>query len=78
MNTIWSDENRFSQEGYSAPTIFPIGSNYKDLSLYTIDLAKAEARQDSHLEWAWEQQEEARIEWLEYIAEIKAQREEYL
>ena len=76
---IWSDDPsigiRFNQTGYSAPTIFPEASNYKDLSLYVEDLAKAEARQESHLEWVWEEREEARIEWLIEQAEIKAERE---
>ena len=70
---IWSDTNRFNQSGYSAPTIFPEASNYKDLSLYAEDLAKAEARQESHLEWVWEEREEARIDYLEQ----KYEREEW-
>ena len=77
MIPIWSDTNRFNQCGYSSPTVFPQAENYTDLSLYAIDLSRAEQHQESHLEWLWEQQEEARQEWLEYQAEIKAQREEH-
>lgn len=72
----WSDTNRFSQSGYSTPTVFPQAKNYRNLMLYIEDLDKAEARQESHLEWLWEENMEARQEWLEYQAEIKAEREE--
>jgi hypothetical protein len=72
----WSDNNRFSQTGYSAPTIFPEASNYIDLKIYAEDLAKAEARQESHLDWVWEEYQDARQEYLEEQAEIKSQREE--
>lgn len=72
----WSDTNRFSQTGYSAPTVFPIASNYMDLSLYVEDLALAEKRQESHLDWVWEEYAEARLQYLEEQAEAKAEREE--
>lgn len=73
----WSTENRFSQTGYSAPTIFPLKENYDDEEAYSIDLAKAELREESHLDWLFEQQQEQRREWLEMQAEIKAEREEW-
>ena len=74
---MWSDTNRFNQSGYSAPTVFPQAENYTDLTLYAIDLAKAEKRQESHLDWAWEEYQEARQEYLEQQAETKAEREEH-
>ena len=81
MTPVWSDNPtigiRFNQSGYSSPTVFPQAENYTDLTLYAIDLAKAEIRQDSHLEWVWEQQEEARQEWYELQQETKAEREDY-
>ena len=52
---VWSDTNRFNQEGYSAPTIFPEAKNYTDPQAYAEDLTKAEKRQESHLEWVWEE-----------------------
>jgi hypothetical protein len=73
----WSDTNRFSQSGYSSPTVFPQAENYTDLTLYAIDLAKAEKRQEAHLDWAWEEYAEARQDYLEEQAEAKAEREEY-
>ena len=76
MIEVWSDTNRFNQTGYSSPTIFPEARNYRNLFLYVEDLAKAEARQESHLDWVWEEQQEARIEYLEQQAETKAEREE--
>lgn len=76
--TPWSDINRFNQQGYSSPTIFPEAKNYRNLVLFMEDLALAEARQESHLDWVWEQRMEAEEEWREYQAEIKAEREELL
>lgn len=78
MQEPWSDTNRFNQSGYSAPTIFPEAKNYKNIANYLEDLSKATLRQEVHLEWVWEEQQEARIEWLEYQAEVKAEREERL
>ena len=72
----WSDSNRFNQSGYSVPTRFPEACNYTDLQAFVIDLAKAQARQESHLDWKWEEYQEARIEYLEQQAETKAEREE--
>ena len=76
----WSDNptvgERFNQTGYSSPTIFPEACNYTDLQAFAIDLAKAQARQESHLDWQWEEYQEARIEYLEQQAETKAEREE--
>ena len=81
MIPVWSDNpsigQRFNQTGYSSPTVFPQAENYTDLTLYAIDLSKAQQRQDSHLDWIWEEYQDARIEYLEQQAEIKAEREEY-
>lgn len=71
----WSDTNRFSQTGYSAPTIFPQVQNYVDIAAWIEDYTKAVARQNSHLEWVWEERQEARIEYLEQQAETKAERD---
>lgn len=76
MIEVWADTNRFNQSGYSSPTLFPIASNYSNLQLYAEDLVKAEARQESHLEWVWEEECEARQEYLEQQAETKAERGE--
>ena len=61
----WSDTNRFSQTGYSAPTIFPEAHNYINKEFFVEDLAKAQSRQESHLEWVWEERMEARRDYLE-------------
>ena len=61
----WSDTNRFNQTGYSSPTIFPEAKYYLDKNAFAEDLAKAQARQESHLEWIWEEREEARIAYAE-------------
>lgn len=74
----WSDTNRFNQTGYSAPTIFPEAKNYVNKEFFAEDLAKAQARQESHLEWLWEEREEARIEEAIRRAEIKAEQEEWM
>lgn len=73
----WSDRNRFSQGGYSAITIFPSEKNYINKKLYAEDLAKANERQITHLEWMEEQYIEGRLEYLEQKAEIKSQREDW-
>lgn len=70
---VWSDTNRFNQSGYSAPTIFPEAHNYINKEFFIEDLSKAQARQESHLEWVLEEREEARIDYLEQ----KYEREEW-
>lgn len=74
----WSDTNRYSQTGYSSPTIFPHPENYQDKYLFFLDLAKAQQRETSRQEWLWEERAEARLEEAERIAEAKAEREEWL
>jgi len=65
----WDDTNRFSQTGYSAPTLRPQKENYTNLNAYTEDFAKAERREQSHQEWLEEERRDAREsayhEWLE-------------
>ena len=78
MTQIWSDTNRYSQTGYSSPTIFPQPENYLDKLAFAEDLALAQARDDSRQEWLWEERAEARLEELERIAEAKAEREEWM
>lgn len=77
MKPVWSDTNRFSMTGYSAPTIFPEAHHYVNKELFMEDLIKANARQESHLTWEWEERQEALQEWKEYQAEVKAEREEW-
>lgn len=74
----WSDSNRFNQIGYSMPTFFPEAHNYLNKEFFMEDLIKAQQRQESHLEWVWEEQEDARIEEAIRRAEIKAEREELM
>jgi hypothetical protein len=57
---IWNDDNRFNQTGYSASTIFPIKENYINIENYNIDLAKANLREESHLDWLEEEISEAK------------------
>lgn len=78
MKSVWSDTNRFNQEGYSWPTIFPEAHNYINKEFFAEDLAKAQARQESHLEWVWKEREEARIEEAIRRAEFKAEQEEWM
>lgn len=73
----WSDTNRFSQSGYSSPTVFPQAENYTDLTLYAIDLAKAEKRQKSHLDWVYDEALDAKIEYLQEREELKKSLEGY-
>lgn len=72
----WSDSNRFSQNGYSNPTIWPCVGNYADRTAYLEDYQKALNRESSRTEWLWEQEQEAREEWYEYQQEVKADRED--
>lgn len=73
----WSDVNRFIQNGYSNPTLWPCVGNYTDRTGYLEDYQKALDREASRTEWLWEQEQEAREEWEEYRAEVKAEREDY-
>lgn len=50
-NKAWSDSNRFTQEGYSAPTHWPEAYNYTDLDKFQDDMIKAINREQSHREW---------------------------
>ena len=74
MTYVWSDTNRFNQIGYSSPTIFPEAKNYINKEFFIEDIARAQARQESHLEWVWEEKEEARIEELELKYERELER----
>lgn len=74
----WSDTNRYSQTGYSAPTQWPTAGNYHNLELWAIDYASALKRERSHQEWMEEESLEYRQEWAEYCAEVRAEREEQL
>lgn len=47
----WSNSNRFSQTGYSAPTEWPEAHNYTDLDKFQEDVIKAIEREQSHREW---------------------------
>ena len=58
--TVWSDKNRYSQTGYSSPTLFPEKENYKDGNAFAQDMKKAHAREDSREEWREELRDEAR------------------
>lgn len=57
---IWSDDNRFLQTGYSAPTIFPKIENYQNKDLFYVDHALAQTREESHLDWLDDERYEAR------------------
>ena len=59
-NTIWSDENRFNQTGYSAPTRFPDIKNYENPLYYLADMEQAEKREQNHQEWLEDERYEAR------------------
>lgn len=61
----WNDKNRYSQTGYSAPTIFPIYENYIDKRLFDIDDEKAYSREEARREWLAEEYEEGRRDYLE-------------
>lgn len=74
----WSDTNRYSQTGYSSPTIWPTAGNYTDIQLWAIDYAAALKRERSHQEWLEEESLEYRQEWAEHCAEVRAEREEQL
>jgi hypothetical protein len=60
-NTIWNDENRFNQTGYSAPTRFPDIKNYDNPLFYLQDRIEADRREQSHQEWLEEERFEARM-----------------
>lgn len=48
---VWNDENRYSQTGYSAPTIWPMSGNYTSNLAWAIDYAAALKRENAHQEW---------------------------
>ena len=73
----WSDTNRFSQTGYSAKTLFPRKENYIDIRIYLADLALATTREESHVDWLWEEYQEANLEYKIQQAETKALREDH-
>lgn len=74
----WSDYNRFSQSGYSAPTVWPCIGNYVSTDIYLKDYQKALDREATRSEWLEDEAYEARREYLEQQAEAKAEREEWL
>lgn len=74
---VWSDSNRYSQTGYSAPTQFPEARNYENLNWFLKDMHKAVRRERSHREWCEEERAEYRIEEAMLRAEAKAEREEW-
>lgn len=72
----WSDTNRYSQTGYSSPTVWPTAGNYASLELWAIDYDRALRREQSHQDWLDEERYYAHEEWAEYQAEVKAEREQ--
>lgn len=77
MIPVWSNTNRFSQSGYSSPTVFPQSENYTNKTLWAIDYTESLMREQSHQDWLDEEREEARIEARIQAEETKALREEY-
>jgi outer membrane translocation and assembly module TamA len=71
---VWTNTNRFSQTGYSAPTIFPELKNYNgDIEAFEEDLKKAQERDESHLDWLQEERREARLDTLRERDEYSCQ-----
>lgn len=58
-NLYWNDDNRFNQDGYSAPTVFPVKKLYFDEKLFYGDLEIANKREYYHQEFLCDQREEA-------------------
>ena len=78
MTSVWSDTNRFSQTGYSSPTLFPDPRLYEDLSLYLADIHLAVSREQSRREWLEDELAEYRLEEAILRAEAKAERDEWM
>ena len=54
----WNDRNRYSQTGYSSPTMFPNEKDYINKMVWMEDMDKAEMREEARQDW----QEELRMD----------------
>jgi hypothetical protein len=54
----WNDQNRYSQSGYSSPTIFPELKDYRVTKHFIEDMKLAISREEARDEWLDELRDE--------------------